>query len=185
MGDLNVETTFTAIGRALTQWERFEYQLSGLFAVLVGAAENNVLPASRAYGSVVTFNARTAMVKAAADAFFLMYPNVELSARVMRVLKEAGEFAQRRNEIAHGVVKVSHWPFTKETGSAQFPSDYATSKNRLDEQLLSLPAGTRRFPTYIYTSVEIGAFEKEFGRLAVTTSDLWSQVAAYRKSCKH
>ena len=132
MGDLNVETTFTAIGRALTQWERFEYQLSGLFAVLVGAAENNVLPASRAYGSVVTFNARTAMVKAAADAFFLMYPNV--SARVMRVLKEAG--------------------------------------NRLDEQLLSLPAGTRRFPTHIYTSVEIGAFEKEFGRLAVTTSDL-------------
>ena len=38
-GDKAAETTYAAVGDALTQWEKLEEELAELFSILVGAPE--------------------------------------------------------------------------------------------------------------------------------------------------
>jgi hypothetical protein len=53
-GDATNDITFCAVGRALSQWEWFEGNLSLAFSYLIGSGYGNIA-ALRAYGSVETF----------------------------------------------------------------------------------------------------------------------------------
>src|SRR5437016_4893458 len=71
---------FRAVGGALSGWESVEHTLADIFTLLVEAKPPPVpfdimTPAARAYGSVVSFQARSAMVEAAARVFFRLHPH--------------------------------------------------------------------------------------------------------------
>lgn len=173
-GDKNANTTYAAVGRALTQWEYLEVKLAELFSQLVGGEWPSdgdgppYHPADRAYGSVLGSAARLTMVEEAAKAHFQWYPNRATEKRLKDLIStECRNFASKRNNIAHGIVdlrfsdppelKLGHW---------LVPSFYATKKHPLNGP-----------SAYAYTSAEINYFTYEFDRLWVKTGELISDIA--------
>jgi hypothetical protein len=154
-GDDQLYTTYGAVGAALTQWELFEAYLSLVFGVLIGL-DRESMAAHRAYGSVLSFNGRLSMVKAAAEAYFLEHPHAELQAAFDRLSKEASAASQRRNEIAHGVVQASNPPKNVFDGArfVLYPAYYATTKRSHDHA-----------PRYGYASKQINRFNVQFSEL--------------------
>lgn len=76
-GDESPDQLYTAVGKALSNWEQIENQLANLFATLVGAKiKANPAPAVRAYGTIVSFKSRSAMLDAAARAYFYSRPKL-------------------------------------------------------------------------------------------------------------
>jgi len=142
-GDEKQETTFVAVGRALTAWEEFESAFAHLFSEVIGVSGDN-LPAIRAYGAVLTFRGRAEMMEAAAEAYFFEHPQEKLQRDMKNLLTAAKGFAARRNEIAHGIVRnrmvPSHVIMNRQGGMLQMskargwavePSDYMTGKTDL------------------------------------------------------
>jgi hypothetical protein len=154
-GDTDASILYAAVGRALSQWERLEAQLSLLFSAFVSG--HNSEAARRAYVAVRTFEGRAEMLRAVSETWFDSHPNAELLDDFKKVLSGISSFAPNRNDIAHGVVDFwtpSGAPADFETpnfGWALYPS-YASFKDR----------DVRNVPKYCYTSAEIGHFEKEF-----------------------
>jgi hypothetical protein len=171
-GDDKDDTTYTAVGRALTRWEWVEEACGRLFAILVGAppADLEMAPAVRAYGAIVSFNARSEMLRAAAVVYFLEHPNANLEKRFEDLMSECTGFATRRNEIAHGKVlqvmqEVIDGP-DKPAGHYLIPNYYNPRK---------FPV--RRKPTYQYTSREILYFWGQFSILGQNVSQLADDLA--------
>lgn len=160
-GDEKDATTFEAAGRALSAWEAFELELSRTFGALIGA-NRGLLPAIRAYGSVLTFRGRVDMVKAAAEVFFLVHQNeAKLKTELRELLKLAMLYSPRRNEIAHGIVlRYAQFLFADSRGYCLGPAAYATSK----QELSALAEGQiiQHSPRYCYTASEINAFRDRF-----------------------
>ena len=102
-GDDNEDVTFAAVGRALTEWARFETALSRLFAGFI-AIDRDSKAARRAFGAVRTFEGRMDMIRAAAISYFSHFPDEPLKATWDDLAKRAKLFGERRNEIAHGAV---------------------------------------------------------------------------------
>lgn len=160
--------------------------MANLFAGFMGAHSNS-LPATRAYGSVLTFRGRADMVDAASEAYFLENKNVDLEKEVDTILVEARGFAARRNEIAHGIVKnvqvgskpplaaKLQVPVMKSIGFAVVPSNYATNKVDLTGgHTLLTPVVPR--PKYTYSSKEIYELSEKFDALSARVRDLAQRV---------
>src|SRR5437667_11584857 len=67
------EDIYTAVGKALSNWELVEAQLGEIFSIFVRTPVFLTPleePAMWAYGSVVSFNGRADMLEAAARGFF-------------------------------------------------------------------------------------------------------------------
>lgn len=153
-GDPSADITFTAVGRAMTEWEHVESALGDFFAFLLGVDFGLSDPALRAYGSVTSFSNRATMLEQAAEAFFHINPNPQFKERFRRLITiECRKFSARRNEIAHGRVLAG---FDKAGGISHFlmPSLYAVKKWDL-----------QNIPQYLYTSKEISHFSREFDSL--------------------
>jgi len=164
------------VGRALSRWENREHQLSRIFGILV-VPDGDMLPARRAYGSVISFRGRKDLIDAAAKAVFFGKPNVELSKKLKSLINEIKNFATRRNEIAHGSVTTYFGPLGTKSGmparllkrpdKATFvlgPPEYATNKTELQPGRFLIEQ-TYHAPHYAYSSIEIGYFESHFVRL--------------------
>src|ERR1700730_5165556 len=170
IGDASEDITFTSVGRALTRWEEFEVVFASLFSALVAAEDNNAA-AIRAYGSVITFRGSAEMVKSAAEVNFSLFRNSALEKDFRAFVNELTNHASaRRNEIAHGVVRVT--PIIKDyTVVSQYflyPPYYASNKlqlNRIDSSDGRQMAWYE--PKYIYSSVEINQFAGRLVRSAV------------------
>lgn len=187
-GDKDEDTLYRAVGFALSKWGRLEDTMAHIFASLISG---DPLPASRAYGAVLTFKGRMEMTQAAAKAFFFLYPRKDddegedIEKYLAQLISEALRFSARRNEIAHGVSqKNQEWSALpglfgstihgtwfrpirdpkKPTGFVLCPLDHATSKTELKK------GGTILFPVayvpdYVYSSAEVLAFAEHFERL--------------------
>ncbi len=160
-GDKNVNTTYAAVGRALTQWEYLEAKLAELFSQLVGGEWSGdgapYHPAVRAYGSVLGSSARLTMIEEAAKAHFQWYPNPALEKRLKDVISiECRMFAGKRNNIAHGIVdlRFSNPPKLK-LGHWLVPSLYATKKHPLQGPSAYAYTSTRNqlFPARIRSAL--------------------------------
>jgi hypothetical protein len=174
VGDPTEDITFRAVGMALSQWEWFEGNLSLAFSYLIGAGFGN-FGALRAYGTVESFRGRANMLWEAADVYFKLNRDERTESALSDLLKRAGKFSTRRNEIAHGIVQLwfdsSARPAPK--GHALFPAYYATRKRKLPESG-SIAEIT---PSYIYSSVEIGEFGRHFANLANNSIELLTFLA--------
>ncbi len=167
-GDPNLEVTYCAVGRALSQWEWFEGNLSLIFTYVIGTGHGNVA-AARAYGAVEVFRARKSLMEHAAEVYFRLAPDDELEKKLKTLLSDAIQLAGRRNDIAHGIVNpYFEGEVPKHSGWVLYPAYYATRKRKLSE------AGplTDVTLTYAYSSVEIDQFGDEFAKLGHRAGDI-------------
>jgi hypothetical protein len=169
-GDIDENTLFAAIGRALTEWEQVEAACAEIFAVLVSVSRksSHQAPAIRAYGTVISFRSRCEMLQAAATAYFHTRKNKEaiFKKQLNAIMKECLAFAARRNEIAHGRVSLVYYSArgkTRPIGHYLLPSLYNPKKYKIE-----------RTVTFEYTSNEVIYFTQEFTKLHL-------KVDAFRK----
>jgi hypothetical protein len=158
VGDMEANSIFLAVGRALTEWEHVESALGQLFAFFVGAQISypNNEPAMRAYGSVVSFQGRASILEEAADGYFHANPNPSLQDRFHQIVTvECRQFSGRRNDIAHGRQQEA-WQRDGRTGHFLMPGHHSSKGWRVS---------TAPTPKYLYTSQEIDYFRQQFEHL--------------------
>lgn len=162
VGDKDPRDTYAAVGSALTEWEQLEHLVGEIFVALVGTTSSE---ARLAYSAVLSNGTRLKMIGGAAEAFFATRKSDELdslSKRLKDLITTVGLFADRRNEIAHGIVTV----FLDDKDDDSEPSwvlapSFFSGKNRK----IFLLKGSERFglsPVYQYSSAEIHQLEKHF-----------------------
>ena len=175
--DLKSEALYEAVGEALSSWQYLEDGVASLFRALVNEGRANYnweygkSPAERAYGSVLTFEARVAMVSAAAEAFFHKNPHEMLQAELRKLLSKFRGWAARRNDIAHG--KIAGSPCNYYVGPpsdwnrcALWPADSNTRKHSIDDTA-----------AFIYHSGHIKKFSREFMSV---NDEIWNYEAKFR-----
>ena len=183
-GSNNEDIIFMGVGRALSAWERFEWQLAIVFGLLV-SRDGDPLAARRAYGSVVSFRGRTDMVLAASRAAFWQEPGAEIHKELENHIIEAGRFSARRNEIAHGVVDMYDRgipPFIGgHPGFALGPARYATNKIKIKEARHALEA-EHLAPGYAYSAPELAVFSEHFQRLCEDASRIVIKLFQHKRA---
>jgi hypothetical protein len=113
--DLKVEDLYQAVGEALSSWQYVEDGIASMFRTLVAEGReqysyaHGMSPAERAYGSVISFEARATMVSAAAEAFFHKNPHAELQAQLRKLLNTCrdGQVAETTLHTARLVAHLS------------------------------------------------------------------------------
>jgi hypothetical protein len=152
--DLKSEALYEAVGSALSSWQYVEDAIASIFNHIVsdGLPENTYpplkSPAERAYGSVISFEARATMVTVAAEAFFNKNSHPEYEARLRDLLKACRGWSARRNDIAHGKIAGCHVDYNR---CALWPSDSNTRKLTIDN-----------WASFIYNSKLIHGFGEKF-----------------------
>lgn len=177
-GDWSESALYESIGRALSSWEFFERLFAMLFQVLIGPSLHPTA-GFRAYGSIVSFTSRLAMVEAATEAYFMeshQFDDKEnCHHELIKIFKEAKKLSDRRNDIAHGIVDSYSIPSGPVIGLALMPPDYKTAWHELG---LKTTFATK--PKYAYTSAEINFFARIFKiRLSQPTRTLVDKMARY------
>jgi hypothetical protein len=161
-GDAEMDKLYAAVGRLLSQWERYEAALALLFSGFVAGFDNK--PARRAYSAVRTFEGRAEMLRAASTAYFAEHPDDKTQEAFKTVLKEAVSFSQRRNDVAHGVTDFYFPEAAFASGNIDgyiVENEYGLYPSAASFKERSLANA----PTYCYTSVELDYFHGHFFRL--------------------
>lgn len=140
------EHTFEGVGRVLTAWECLEFRLSLIYAIFRGDKNG---PSVAEYGeNGRIFRDRISGLTSAAEKWFVAHPDQHLEALFSQITKHTIGFADRRNDVAHGIVFPVHsLTFFREafgvtTGNAYalIPPLYAGRRHTEDGE-----------PTYAYT----------------------------------
>jgi hypothetical protein len=167
---------YMEVGMALTQWERYEFILSILYASFV--ADANSLAARRSSAAVRTFEGRAEMLKAASEAFFQRRPHEGIRSMFKDVLRNAKNFSPRRNDIAHGLVHFDY-PTPEMAGAdigaapvtwALYPSMASFKQRDLADR-----------PSYCMSNLEEAHFSEYFVRSQAPASTLAAVIREYRK----
>ena len=98
---------YEAIGRALEAWENVEVSLSSLYAALTGRARFN-RAAYREYGEPLNFSGRKRLLEQAAERYFIQHPCQTTEGDFQSLMESVTGYAERRNDIAHGIVTALH-----------------------------------------------------------------------------
>ncbi len=101
--DIEENTLYLAVGRALTEWEKVEEQLCVLYRDFLDLT-NQPSIMEEAYRSSLQFNQRKTKLEDAANRYFTLHPDRQLHALFEEALTYAERFVDRRNDIAHGRV---------------------------------------------------------------------------------
>jgi hypothetical protein len=169
--DSVADETYRSVGEALSSWEKFEWYLAMLFGFLAGGGPGFVAsggskiishPALRAFGTIVAFNGRCDLLRAASETYLLIHPHQKDNAATLtKLLNMAGSFAARRNEIAHGVVTQEEIDGIK--GWCLTAAQYSAKKRSIELRMgYYYPTTTTR---YQYSSREIDHYRVHFRRL--------------------
>lgn len=173
-GDEKRAQLFTAVGRALSDWEDAELGLVRLYAALWDKPEPEI-PKFTAYSSAIGFRGRADLLQAAAKQHFSVYPDQEIECRFERLIHAATQLSIRRNDIAHGVARKTYFTIGN--------SDIV---DQLTVRWLLIPCFYmgRRFtadgPTYAYSSLEIRQYVTAFGELKFYSSVLRAAIKGAR-----
>jgi hypothetical protein len=164
--DLDDKATFQGIGRIIDRWERIEFNLARLHSVFAGDPEGNA--AMREYGSGRTIRERDAIIRASAEKWFMRMPNQKREGQFNRFMQEVVGFADRRNEIAHGIVhQVSGLMlFRQRTSRPDYLVQYAVIPPR---QVMKRHHANGA-PKYMYGSAEMSLIEE---RLVILNLAIW------------
>ena len=160
--DTDVEELYASVGCALSHWEEIEGELSHWFALCIGKMWQHEAY-DQYYEQGKTGRQRINTVQKAGEAYFVKHPSQEAEAKFSIVIDATREFANRRHELAHGVVRPIQWywpvvqQFMKPPAGANF------------EYCLVPPHYQRSWfdpkdwnPEYVYTSKEIYEIDQAF-----------------------
>jgi hypothetical protein len=103
-GDATQDKTYAYVGFFMSRWESLEYELSRLHSMFLDAFDET--EAMRAYGKGQIFPQRLDILREAAERHFQSDPNQKREGQLEGLLTEARQYANRRNDIAHGIVFV-------------------------------------------------------------------------------
>src|SRR5262245_13223967 len=104
-GHATPEELWEVIGQALSTWELVEQGVAILFSTIVmGEFHATEAPAVRAYGSSMSSSSRVEMVREAFKTWCRQNENCPLEGNIFTLLSQCRRAAERRNEIAHGIV---------------------------------------------------------------------------------
>ena len=162
-GDDHVHVTYEWVGRAISQWEHVEYQLSRLYSVLEGHPDEE--RALREYGSAGRiFRDRLGGLRASAEKWFVRSPNQELEKELELLCVEVEGFSNRRNEVAHSVVFPTDFlPFFTDGKIAPGVRRWAVIPPFFTQRKHD---STTSYPVYAYTSRELRELQKRLQSLA-------------------
>ena len=107
-GDDKEDATYAAVGRVLSQWENIEGELSHIFALCIGKMWTNEAY-DQYYAEGKTTKSRLCTVEETARQYFISSPNQEAEGCLRRLIEGARGFADRRHEVAHGIVRPINW----------------------------------------------------------------------------
>jgi hypothetical protein len=161
-GDPHEDITFSYVGRVVTAWEAVEFELSRLYTWFRGSLDDTSL--MRDYGAGRIFRERAERLNAAAEKFFISQPSQEVERQFFDLLLQTKGYAERRNDIAHGMVfqidHISHFRRRmkiKHLGQDHFAVIPPLYANRFHNE-----AG---LPSFAYTSVEMSRLISRFSRI--------------------
>lgn len=165
-GDSKPTPIYTAVGMALSSWERVEHDLADMFAIFTGSVRGlvNDDPAIRAYGTIISYKQRIQVLEAAAKAYFARNKRSGLERSFKILLKKCNGWSDRRNDIAHGIVlRLPDYNYRL------WPALYNSKK---------YPLNTNG-PVFIYRASQIRSFNTAFRRLGRQSSKFVSKLSAF------
>jgi hypothetical protein len=104
-GNRSSRALYEAIGRALSTWEELETMLAHLYAALCGCSQYDT-EANHDYGEELNFRNRLAKLEHAGCRYFVKGPSQTLEGELAWVIRYVRGYSQRRNDVAHGVVRL-------------------------------------------------------------------------------
>jgi hypothetical protein len=148
LGDQSDNSTYEAVGRALSAWEAAEVALAQLYGVLLG--NGSFEPSGpRQYGGPRIFDQRMDGLEKLAGKYFVFHPDQQKEHEFERIACKFRKFSFRRNDIAHGIVR--ELQFRGRKGYCLLPPLY-------DGRRFS----GGNFPDFIYVADEINKFAAHF-----------------------
>jgi hypothetical protein len=106
-GDRTPLETYQAVGRLLSQWEGVEIQLGYMYTSAVG--KHGDWWALLEYGEGNAFGGRFIILGEAISKLFIKHPSQEIEGTVNLFLTKVRNFAARRHDVAHGIVRDRSW----------------------------------------------------------------------------
>jgi hypothetical protein len=101
-GDVEEKETLAGVGAVLTNWEGIELQLASIYSIFsVGKIHGRPF---QQYGRPHIFRERLSKLRNLAERYFVDAPNQNTEGEFHRITVCAEGFADRRNEVAHGIV---------------------------------------------------------------------------------
>jgi hypothetical protein len=142
----------------LSQWEFVEVELSHIYAIFCGKyflaeAYDDYYQEGR------TTKNRIKRIENAAERYFQRFPSQALEGQFSQLTRKIGGFADRRHEVAHGVVRPIQWFRTavpQITTSPEAPFEYCLAPPHYQRGWID----ENQRPLYIYTSTELKRIEE-------------------------
>ncbi len=154
-GDSDPNQTYLSVGRVLSQWEGVEIQLGYIYTAAVG--KHGDWWALLEYGEGSAFRGRFIILQDAVSNLFVKLPNQEVEGKLDYFLTKVSNFALRRHDVAHGIVRDRSWANWRlppdpgdTTGYFLLPSHY---KGRAYD--------SSALPTYAYTARSMEALRHQ------------------------
>ena len=143
-----------------------EYQLSHIYSHFLKSPAK--ISTMRQYGTPRIFDQRATKLEKAAEAFFIKHPQQQIEGIFDNLIDRIRRFADRRNEIAHSIVRPLHWRGSKNTGIEYGLVPPLFTDRKLDKH---------HQPKYIYTATELEQFAQAFYGLSEEGARLKMRIA--------
>ncbi len=171
-GDLDDNATFQGIGRIIDRWERIEFNLARVHSVFVGDPDGS--EAMREYGNGRIVPERDAIIRASAEKWFVKRPNQKREGQFDRFMQEVVGFADRRNEIAHGIAhQVSGFTFFRQRTTRP---DYRVQYAVIPPYQVMKRHHANGVPKYMYGSAEMAILERRLVTLNLAIWDFLQEI---------
>jgi hypothetical protein len=150
------EIIYSAVGRALSQWEKLEFALARLSANLAG----HTLPSAVAFGAyraATIFTQRADDIEKAFEKYIIRSPDQNLEGDFKDLICDIRRLSARRNDIAHGVVQPC-WEEKEAVISDKTAVGYVLMPPGYDPRKFAADGK----PSYIFGSADIDRYRRSF-----------------------
>ena len=173
-GATDKDTLHLARGNALNEWEMTENNLARLFCSILRAREFAIC--SKAYGAIAASKVRSDMIESAMEAHFLIWPSEPLAEKFKALNNKVGQFAGRRNEIAHSIIGDYRGPNGRRKAETYYliPPPYMTGKRKLTR--VKSRSSFHSTAGFAYNADDVDFYAREFLYLRAEISDFAQDV---------
>jgi hypothetical protein len=159
-GDESEDSTYAGVGRTLSQWESLESELSHIYAVFIGKLFKDEAY-DQYYDEAKTSKQRIKSIDDAAAKFFQKQPDQATEGEFTRLIEATAGYADRRHEVAHGIVRPMQW-YQSSLPDFAPPSYTPLVYCLVPPHYQRTWFQTNGMPRYVYTSKELAVLADKF-----------------------